>query len=363
MLTKVVLQAIPVFFFSALPTPKGVIQKIRSIQRDFLWGKGEEKKKWALVAWDKLYKPKAHEGLGLHDLEILSRVSGVKLWWRWLKELATPWEKLWKKKYAKNWQERDYIKMSGHIKGSHIWNLALENRGIVQHHSFWEIRAGNLARFWEDNWYQEPNLFKEGLSALKNDTDNKGLLMVRDFWDQVRDNGKWKMWKNLGYNEERPLKAQADSLALDLEKRKILVSSSSDQLRWGQNTEGRFNLKEAKCKALGFDYANPDRVWNNLWRKPQWMKVKLFMWLVHQKKILTWENLLKIGFVGPSKCHLCGLQEEMMEHLLNHCPFTSILWDWAASVFRQTDRDRLNITNTLKNWRKDFSGNKIINKD
>ena len=34
------------------------------------------------------------------------------------------------------------------------------------------------------------------------------------------------------------------------------------------------------------------------------MKVKLFMWLVHQKKILTWENLLKRGFVGPSKCHL-----------------------------------------------------------
>lgn len=51
-----------------------------------------------------------------------------------------------------------------------------------------------------------------------------------------------------------------------------------------------------------------------------------------------------------------------MEHLLNLYPFTSTLWDWAASVFRQTDRDRLNITNTLKNLRKDFSGNEIINK-
>ena len=51
-----------------------------------------------------------------------------------------------------------------------------------------------------------------------------------------------------------------------------------------------------------------------------------------------------------------------MEHLLNLCPFTSTLWDWVASVFRPTDRDRLSITNTLKNWRKDFSGNEIINK-
>lgn len=61
--------------FSALLAPKGVMQQIKSIQRDFIWGKGEEKKKWSLVAWDKLFKPKAHGGLGLHDLETLSRVS------------------------------------------------------------------------------------------------------------------------------------------------------------------------------------------------------------------------------------------------------------------------------------------------
>ena len=114
--------------------------------------------------------------------------------------------------------------------------------------------------------------------------------------------------------------------------------------------------------ALGFDYPNTDQVWNDLWRNSQWMKIKLFMWVVHQNKILTWENLLKRGFVGPSKCHLCGLQEETIEHLLNLCPFTSTLWDWVASVFRKTDRDRLSITNTLRYWRKDFSDNEIINK-
>jgi len=35
---------------SALPVPKEVLQKITNIQRDCLWGKGEEQKKWALVA-------------------------------------------------------------------------------------------------------------------------------------------------------------------------------------------------------------------------------------------------------------------------------------------------------------------------
>jgi len=64
------------------------------MQRDFLWGKGEEKKKWALVAWDKLFMPKPHGGLGLHDPETLKKVLGAKLWWRWLKESSKPWAKL-----------------------------------------------------------------------------------------------------------------------------------------------------------------------------------------------------------------------------------------------------------------------------
>lgn len=91
--TKFILQTIPIYMFSALPAPKGVLQHIRNLQRDFLCCKGEEKKKWALVSWEKLCKPKNHGGLGLHDLETLRQVFGEKLWWRWLKEMRTPWAK------------------------------------------------------------------------------------------------------------------------------------------------------------------------------------------------------------------------------------------------------------------------------
>eukprot|EP00253_Pinus_taeda_P027138 PITA_27138 len=49
-LTKAILQTVPIFMFSALPAPKDVMQCIRNIQRDFLWSKGEEKNKWAPVA-------------------------------------------------------------------------------------------------------------------------------------------------------------------------------------------------------------------------------------------------------------------------------------------------------------------------
>eukprot|EP00253_Pinus_taeda_P014858 PITA_14858 len=52
-LAKAVLQSIPVFMLLELPDPKGVLQRFRNIQRDFLWGKEETRKKWALVSWEK----------------------------------------------------------------------------------------------------------------------------------------------------------------------------------------------------------------------------------------------------------------------------------------------------------------------
>lgn len=102
-----------------------------TIQRDFLWGKGDERKKWALVAWDKLCKPKSHGGLGLDDPDVLSKVLGAKLWWRWVKEPKAQWAYVWKEKNAITWQENDHIRMTGIIKGSHILNKAWENRELV----------------------------------------------------------------------------------------------------------------------------------------------------------------------------------------------------------------------------------------
>lgn len=83
------------------------------------------------MAWDKIYKPKSHGGLGLDGQEILSNVLGVKLWWRWVKEPGAQWANTWKAKYVSSWQTSELIRMLGNIKGSHIWNKALENRGLV----------------------------------------------------------------------------------------------------------------------------------------------------------------------------------------------------------------------------------------
>eukprot|EP00253_Pinus_taeda_P035878 PITA_35878 len=238
--------------------------------------------------------------------------------------------------------------------------LNLAGRSIIQDHNFWEIREGDLALFWEDRWQQEPILLKEDLEDLKAEIDTQKLTKVKDFWDQNNSSGKWRNWRKLDLRNDSPLKAKAERLMEMLDHRKILFSRGHDQLRWGNNNEGTYNLKEAKLLLLELDSQAPDRIWQNLWKLQGWMKIKLFMWLVLHRKILTWDNIRKRGVLGPSRCQLCEVQEETMEHLLNNCIFTSRLWDSFASIFQQSDRDIGSLFNTLTNWRKNFSDNEVL---
>ena len=48
-LVKAVLQAMPLYLFSVLSAPKVVLKQIRNIQRNFLWGSTDDRRKWALV--------------------------------------------------------------------------------------------------------------------------------------------------------------------------------------------------------------------------------------------------------------------------------------------------------------------------
>eukprot|EP00253_Pinus_taeda_P008440 PITA_08440 len=234
---------------------------IRNIQRDFLWGKEETRKKWALVSWEKICKPKNQGGLGLDDVEILSKVLGAKLWWQWVKDPKAQWAHIWKEKYASAWLSSDIIRMSGNMKGSPIWNKAWENRGVVQKNSFWEIKEGDLALFWEDKWQKEPTLLKDEFLGLKHEIDKQGLVKVKDFWEHSHNTGKWRTWRKIDGREDRTLNSRGDTLKRILDQRMILVTEGQDQLRWGNNKEGNFNIKEAKGILLGLESQALDRTW------------------------------------------------------------------------------------------------------
>lgn len=71
--------------------------------------------------------------------------------------------------------------------------------------------------------------------------------------DQTNSIGKWRTWRNFDFRDDSPMKVKVETLMKMSEQRKILMSGGHDQLRWGNNNEGTFNLKEEKLILLELD--------------------------------------------------------------------------------------------------------------
>ena len=111
-LTKSVLTSFPIYLFSFFRVPNRVMDKLVSIQRQFLWGGGLEQKKIAWVKWDTMCLPKEKGGLGIRDIKSFNlallekwnlfqyggwrnldgerRGNNESLWWHDLKSMFRP---------------------------------------------------------------------------------------------------------------------------------------------------------------------------------------------------------------------------------------------------------------------------------
>ena len=78
---------------------------------------------------------------------------------------------------------------------------------------------------------------------------------------------------------------------------------------------------------MNYRGVNPDLpalMWWTLLIPP---KILVFMWLVTRNSILTKDNLLIRGWVGPSNCQFCS-QDETIDHLFLNCTLAQRVWFW-----------------------------------
>jgi len=95
-----VLNALPTYMMSLFPIPTGVINRLDSIRRNFLWNGNKERKGYHLVKWKALTFGKNLGGLGIKNLKIQSKTLRMKWLWRLNKENQLLWGNIIKAKYG-----------------------------------------------------------------------------------------------------------------------------------------------------------------------------------------------------------------------------------------------------------------------
>eukprot|EP00253_Pinus_taeda_P007886 PITA_07886 len=312
-LAKFVLQAIPVYPLSIMAAPLGICTRIREIIRDFIWRGADQKKKWALVSWSQLTERKEKGGLGLRDPEILNKVLGAKIWWRWLG-------------------------------GAMIFGK----------------QYGKKTNFWEDKWHQKERLSSiQGLHQIR-DRIGGDRPHVRDYWKVNNPEESWRIWIDLTEWDRELSQDQKEAYRKEVESRKIKACNGRDILRWGNSMKGSFTTKEAYflTSTQTGNEENPD--WKIIWERNWWPKVSIFIWLASKNKILTWDRIQKKGFNGPSRCCLCNSDGETRNHLLINCPFAKTLWINTKRTFGKPENAPSEFNEVVFQWNKEIFQCKVV---
>eukprot|EP00253_Pinus_taeda_P020401 PITA_20401 len=243
-LIKAILQAMPLYLFSILSAPKWVLKELKTIQRAFLWGSKGLHRKWALVKWETACLPKKGGGIRLLDPTHSNAVMGARIRWRWLSGSLTPWTTLWTTKYVGNCPREELVRISEMSNGSIIWNSSKIHRNLIQQHSFWEVKSGDQARFWDESWQQLPKLRDLFPNIAPAEQDLHPPTTVGNLWSITaqQDIRKWHKASQIIANGTEQ---EQQTLDTELEKRKIQCSEGKDILRWGYEERGTYSTKEA----------------------------------------------------------------------------------------------------------------------
>ena len=172
--------------------------------------------------------------------------------------------------------------------------------------------SGTNTRFWEDTWLVDTPLSQQ-YQTLYNIVQRKQVL-VADVLSHAPLNitfcrtltgNKWDQW-------------------LHLINRIIYVNLSQEQdvFVWKLTTTGRFTVKSMYLDLLNSHTRFP---WKYIWRMKVPLKIKIFMWFLQRKVLLTKDNLAKRNWNRSKTCCFCD-KDESIQHLFFDCPFARIVW-------------------------------------
>ena len=141
-------------------------------------------------------------------------------------------------------------------------------------------------------------------------------------------------WKN---SSDWPL---GGSLGDRFELSEILASrecsslQDPDVLAWGGASSGKYSVSSGYL-ALTKQLFGEVEVswWKKVWNSFSWPKCNFFLWILVHNRCLTWDNLCKRGFQGPSICVLCHNSEETISHLFFQCSYAKQIWHFWWSVW------------------------------
>ena len=165
-----------------------------------------------------------------------------------------------------------------------------------------KLGNGQTIRFWEDTGLgnsplmdQYPilyNIVRHQNVSIHDVMDNAPPINIS--FRRALVGNKWELWSHLC-----------------LRLMHFTLSDDTDCLQWKLTQNGIFTVKSMYEDLMN---GHTRYLQKYLWKIKMPLKIKVFMWFLHRKVLLTKDNLARRNWHGCSRCSFCG-SPETVEHL------------------------------------------------
>lgn len=124
--------------------------------------------------------------------------------------------------------------------------------------------------------------------------------------------------------------------------------NAEDEIVWQWTPNGEYSIQSAyNAQFIGHTKVTTFHlVWKAM-AEPKW---RIFTWILLQKKILTADNLEKMGRPHNPICTLCNREPETPTHLCKECDYTKETWDKLRTWLGGANLPPTSVASTLNEW-------------
>jgi hypothetical protein len=241
---------------------------------------------------------------------------------------------------------------------SRIWYGLLKSVHLITHWLSWTPGSGQLIALGRDMilGMGDKSFLSSNLLSELRQRNITSLSQARRHIDPLSSSSFWINSTELGFTGD--MATEWDRFQRELIDSGAFLQDIEDELMWiGGDNSGSLTVKNTYLAILSTQGLARIGGWRQVvWKWDIQLKIKLFIWLAPENKILTWNNLQQRGWEGPSRCHLCKQDSENITHLFIHLSFTKSVWE--RLVFGQKYKkcwEGNTLSDCFKNWVEDKS--------